>query len=159
MIEDSIKNSKTLIHEIASFEEKVFQCKNDRFSKQSLRLLVTSPRAYCVVMRDENQKICGWVVGFMRNFKIPSGRIYKIAVREDCRNHGMGSALLNCVEDFFRSKGMKKVCAEVRESNASSLAMFKKNGYKQSGTLYAYYTNLTDGIEMENGIKHWKSLI
>ena len=148
-----------LLKEIMAFEKKVFACPSERFTKRSLKNLINSDRAYCVILRDNNHEIYGWVVGFMRNFKIPSGRVCKIAVREDCRGKGIGSWLIKLVEEHFKAKGMQKICAEVRESNAPSLAMFKKNGYKQTETLYGYYPSQTDGIDLENGIKLWKSSI
>ena len=147
-----------LIKELISFEEEVFSCPADRFSARSLKRLLGSDRAFCVILRDKDKNIYGWVVGFMRNFKIPSGRVCKIAVREDCRGKGIGSWLLKQVEFYFKSNGMQKICAEVRENNAPSLAMFKKNGYEQTSTLYGYYPNQSDGLDLENAIKLWKSL-
>ncbi|EKD84222.1 MAG: hypothetical protein ACD_39C00169G0001, partial [uncultured bacterium] len=103
-------------------------------------------------IRNEKGKICAAVIGLLRHFKIPSGRIYKIGVLPEFARRGVGTALIKEIEKWFKKSGMKKTCAEVRESNAPSRRMFEKNGYIETGTLYYFYAG------GENAAKYWKDL-
>lgn len=134
------------------FEKKNFKRPEDRFKKWSLRHLMLAPTSLTLLVKDENGTIIGEVIGLLRHFKVPSGRVYKIGVDKDIRKKGMGTELLLEIENWFRKKGMKKSCAEVRVGNKASRHMFEKNGYVETGFLPFYYAN------GESGIKYWKSL-
>jgi len=144
--------TKEIVGELMEFEKICFEHEPDRFSKRSLTHLITAPTSRTIIIRDENGKIGAAVIGLLRHFLIPSGRVYKIGVRPEFARRGVGSALVREIERWFRKCGMKKTCAEVRESNTPSRRMFEKNGYVETGTLYCFYANL------ENGVKYWKDL-
>ncbi len=94
----------------------------------------------------------GSVIGLIRGFRVPSGRVYKITVNPDYQGRGVGSRLLLALEQEFRDRGMKRCCAEVRVSNLASQHMFSRNGYRFEKRLAHYYD---DG---EDALKFWKSL-
>ncbi len=134
------------------FEKKCFQHKVDQFPVRNLRYMIKSKTCITLLLKDKEGKIAGEVIGFLRHFKIPSGRVYKIGVDPEIQAKGVGSYLLKEIESIFKKSGMVKSCAEVRVGNASSRAMFCKNGYKLSGDLPGYYAN------GEDGVKFWKVL-
>ena len=144
--------TKDIVSELIEFEKICFENLPDRFSKRSLTHLIVAPTSRTIIIRDESGKICAEVIGLLRHFKIPSGRVYKIGVRPDYARRGVGSALVRVIEQWFKECRMKKACAEVRESNTPSRRMFEKNGYVETGTLYFFYAG------GENAAKYWKEL-
>lgn len=140
------------IADLREFEAIVFEHQPDRFSKRSLLHLATAPTSRTYILRDEKGKIYAEIIGLLRHFKIPSGRIYKIGVRPDMKKRGVGSFLINAIEEWFVESGMKRSCAEIRESNVASRTMFSRAGYVETGIIYWYYAG------GENAVKCWKEL-
>ncbi|HNX77542.1 MAG TPA: GNAT family N-acetyltransferase [Candidatus Rifleibacterium sp.] len=140
------------VNDLFAFEKLCFEHAPDQFPKRNLRHLITSPTSRTMIIRDEQGVIFATVTGLLRHFKVPSGRIYKIGVLPGLKKRGIGSFLIRTVEDWFRSQGMQRSCAEVRESNSPSRHMFEKNGYVETGMLYWFYAG------GENAVKYWKTL-
>lgn len=124
----------------------------DVFSLRRLRYLLRSPRSLVLILRDETGTLMGYVIGLMRGFRMPSGRIYKITVNPDFQGRGLGSRLLLAMEQEFRRLGMSRCCAEVRVSNQASQQLFTRHGYRFEKRLPRYYD---DG---EDALKFWKTL-
>jgi len=123
----------------------------DTFSVARFRYLLGSPTCRTLVLWVDGRPLA-FVMGLLRHFRKPSGRIYKIAVDRSLARQGWGTRLLQAMEDLFRREGMVASCAEVRISNAGSLMLFEKNGYRGGNRLPAYYP---DG---EDARKFWKDL-
>lgn len=140
------------LDDLMRFEKACFKEKPDQFPRRNLRHLITSPTSKTFVAKDQDGKIIAEVIGLLRHFKVPSGRVYKIAVDPCLQKKGMGSKLIAAIESWFVSEGMIRSCAEVRESNTASRTMFEKNGYNEAKTCYYYY------VGGENAIKYWKDL-
>lgn len=141
-----------IVSELFEFEKICFEHTADRFPKRNLKHLIESPTSRTLIIRDENGQICAEIIGLIRHFKVASGRIYKIGVRPDMKKRGIGSYLIQTIEKWFKKSGMKKSCAEVRESNMASRNMFEKNGYTNTGLRIFYYAG------GENAVKYWKTL-
>lgn len=124
----------------------------DVFSLRRLRYLLRSRRCLVLVLRDDAHALMGAVIGLIRGFRVPSGRIYKITVNPDFQGRGLGTRLLLAMEQEFRNLQMKRCCAEVRVSNLASQHMFSRNGYRFDQRLPRYYD---DG---EDALKFWKNL-
>ena len=153
-----VRAKPTELADIIAFEEKCFPCVTDRFAARNILHQLKSETCLILIAKDEEGKICALVTGFLRHFKHPSGRVYKIGVLPDFKRKGIGSLLLNKIENWFVKNKMKSSYAEVRESNTPSRSMFLKNGYKEIGKLYCYYGNLKESIELEDGVKYKKDL-
>lgn len=153
-------NKKLQLHEaqpsevgaLHKFELECFNRPEDQFPVKNLKHLIESPTSLTYLLKNKDGKIIGEVIGLLRNFTIPSGRIYKIAIDPHIQTRGLGSQLLGETEKLFKQHGMQKSCAEVRQTNIASRTMFLKNGYSETGFLPNYYDN------GENGIKYWKDL-
>lgn len=147
-----------MIKLISDFEKEVLNDSSEYTSKRQLGFYLKSSDAKVVVLYDSSNRICAYAIGTVRHFKRPSGRILKLAVRKDKRRKGFGKRLLAILEDYFRKKSMEKIFAEVRKSNNASLSLFKKSGYKISGTLFGYYGCQNDDYILEDGFKLVKEL-
>lgn len=153
-----MQNHKVLVatrddlDDIMAFEEQCFAHLADRFPRRNFLYMLQSATCRIIILRDEQGKIYAEIIGLLRNFKVPSGRIYKIGVRADMKKRGIGSFLIQEIEKWFVESGMKKSCAEIRESNVPSRKMFAKNDYIETGLRAFYYAG------GENAVKCWKDL-
>ncbi len=146
------------IDAIMAFEKKCFPFSTDRFPRRNIRHQLKSDNCRITIIKNKNNEVCASATGFLRHFKIPSGRIYKIGVLPELKQRGIGSKLLQEMESWFRKRKMVHSYAEVRKSNAPSRGMFMKNGYEAIKDLICYYGNLKKGLELEDGVKYKKSL-
>ncbi len=140
------------VNDLFAFEKICFEHAADQFPKRNLLHIIKSPTGRTVILRDQEGKIFATATGLLRHFKVPSGRIYKIGVLPGLKKRGLGTFLVQAMENWFREMGMKKSCAEVRQSNTPSRKMFEKNGYLETGTIFWYYAG------GENAAKYWKTL-
>lgn len=154
MLDEMIISATTAdLDQLQEFEKQCFKHDADRFSKRNLKHLIISDTCKTMLIKNADNVIVAEVIGLLRNFKIPSGRIYKIAVHPQMRKKGTGSRLIRAIEQWFVANGMKKACAEVRESNNASRTMFEKNGYIKNRICQNYY------VGGENAVKYWKTLL
>lgn len=73
--------------------------------------------------------------------------IRRVAVHPDCRRQGIGFFLL---QTFFReaeAAGVRRYTLEVRESNRSALALYRKTGFRENGRRKDYYDREDGGKE------------
>jgi ribosomal-protein-alanine N-acetyltransferase len=146
------------VDNIMEFEKKCFPCVTDRFPKRNIRHQIKSDKCRITIIKNQQGQVCASATGFLRHFKIPSGRIYKIGVLPELKQKGIGSMLLQEMEAWFVKCKMIDTYAEVRESNIPSRKMFQKNGYEEIKKLICYYGNLKKGLELEDGFKYKKTL-
>ncbi len=59
---------------------------------------------------------------------------FGMTVLKDYWGQGVGSALLEQMEDFAKSIGITRIEAKVRVSNARGIALYKKSGYEIEGS-------------------------
>ncbi len=62
-----------------------------------------------------------------------------IAVTENERGKGIGKALVDFVLLTSKTNGMSEIWLEVRESNASAIALYEKKGFEHIETRKHYY--------------------
>lgn len=106
------------------------------------------PRAGVVAVEND-----GSVVGFAAYSLLPqdaSAEVESIAVHPGSRNRGAGSALLSACIEAGEQAGATVVRLEVRASNLSALALYRKQGFRCSGRRPGYYRDPEDdAITME----------
>lgn len=106
--------------------------------------------AYYVVAIEDNN-----VLGYGGMWHIVNeGHITNIAVHKNYRQKGIGNAIVNALVDIAKEKEMMGLTLEVRKSNESALALYKKNGFKLEGIRPEYYED-----NKEDAYIMWKYLI
>ena len=93
------------------------------------------------------------LVGFVGLwYQAGDAHIVSIAVREEYRRRGLGELLLIGAVEMAVRRGQQVVTLEVRASNESAKALYRKYGFTQTGLRRAYYAdNHEDAVIMTTG--------
>ncbi len=82
--------------------------------------------------------IRGKVVGYIGGYIVfDTVYINNIAVSKECRNQGIGTALLN---DFIVKSGSRILTLEVRKSNVPAINLYKKFAFEVVGERRGFYS-------------------
>ena len=71
---------------------------------------------------------------------VGEAEIMKLSVRESARRQGFCAGLLKHFLDFLRSREVALCYLELRASNQAGLALYKKNGFIETGFRKKYYS-------------------
>jgi len=98
-------------------------------------------------------EVVGYVIGRVETENSRKvGHLMNLAVDVKYRRIGVGSSLLERVEDHFRRRGAESVWLEVREGNESAMEFYRVNGYERGGYEEGYYSDGDDAVKMYKGI-------
>ena len=123
--------------EIARLESEIF---SDPWSEGDVTSYICRETAMCFTATDESG-----VVGYIIGTKIPpEGEIYRIAVRSDKRQRGIGYRLLSYALKTELGEGVETVFLEVRSKNIPAIALYKAYGFSECGKRKNYYQNPSD---------------
>ena len=75
-------------------------------------------------------------------------RILMFAVDKAYRNRGIGYEMMQRFIDLSVSKGATKISLEVRRSNLDAIRFYEKFGFRNTGVLFMYYSDMEDGLKM-----------
>ena len=74
--------------------------------------------------------------------------ISHIVVDKEYRNHGIGTKLINFVEEYSKNKNINTVSLEVSENNFTAKTLYEKLGYQTRRIRKEYYKDKSNAIEM-----------
>lgn len=98
--------------------------------KAILRHIKKYPRT--LKLAEAEGKPIGYIMFQTRKSSLGDhGHINIIFVEKKYRNRGAGTILVKSAEDWFRSKGVKRITVEVTSTNTPSLEFLRKLGYMQ----------------------------
>lgn len=90
-----------------------------------------------VVSSEGDRRIIGYAV----YWKIADDiQINNIAVHPEFRGRGLGDMLLTHILETVSAQGARLVSLEVRPSNASAIALYRKHGFAAVGKRRGYYS-------------------
>ena len=119
---------------ISEMEKTIF---GDPWSEGDILSYICSDRGMCFTALEDGEPI-GYIIGQ----KIPpEAEIYRIAVREDKRQKGIGFRLLSYALKTERGSGVETAFLEVRESNIPARALYKAYGFEEISIRKNYYQN------------------
>lgn len=81
-------------------------------------------------------------------FNIDEAHVMNIAVREDNRQKGLGTKLLQFLVELAKKKEKKCITLEVREDNKPAIKLYEKLNFEIVGKRRRYYDNSVDAIIM-----------
>lgn len=128
------------------------------YSREELRRYLSFRGADCVVAETSEAKSpvderreskLGRIIGFCISIQRGAqGHIITMDVLKEWRRHGIGSALLNEIEDRLAREGVSEVELETATDNMAGIAFWRKNGYRPNGVKRGYYPRGVDAYAM-----------
>lgn len=122
---------------IALLEDEIF---NDAWSYRDIQDLICTEGGMCFTAVDGNEVIA-YVIG---RLIAPEGEIYRIAVKPERRQRGIGYRLLDYALKTSKGKGLERLFLEVRSRNLPALKLYTSYGFKQIGVRKNYYKDPQD---------------
>ena len=113
-------------------------CFSDPWSEKMLAEHLANPCSLTLAAVGDTGRLLGYV-GLLA--VVDEGYITNVAVRPDCRRHGVAAALLDALEAQGKERELAFLTLEVRQSNAPARALYEKLGYLQAGLRRNYYEN------------------
>jgi len=108
------------------------------------------------LVAEENGEVVGYIMcrievglsSFGLGGLIRKGHIVSIAVLPQSRRKGIAQALINTAMEGMRCYKAKQCYLEVRMTNSSAVALYKKLGFEISRTIHSYYSDGEDAYMM-----------
>ena len=130
------------ILKISELEKDVF-C-GEAWNYKTLATAFETPAFFGVLCEDG-----GELVGYGGvTVAADSADVGNIAVAENYRNGGIGTALLQKLCEIAKDKGAEKLFLEVRVSNSTALGLYLKNGFRGAYARTRYYPDGEDCLVM-----------
>ncbi|HEY0834369.1 MAG TPA: GNAT family N-acetyltransferase/peptidase C39 family protein [Azospirillum sp.] len=130
---------------LLAIEERCFA--TDRLTRRSFHYLLTRANATALV------EVHGGVIAGYALVLFHAGtslaRLYSFAVDRVHRGGGVGQRLLSAAEQAARAHACIHLRLEVRRDNASAIALYKKNGYREFGVYTDYYEDHMEALRLE----------
>ncbi|MBE6532306.1 MAG: ribosomal-protein-alanine N-acetyltransferase [Ruminococcaceae bacterium] len=132
---------------IAAMESEYF---SDAWGEKDILSYISSELSMCYAALSD-----GELIGYILGRKIvPEGEIYRVAVKKEKRERGIGSRLLLYAISSEREEGVESLFLEVREENAAARRLYSSAGFEEIGFRKNYYKSPDDNaIIMFYGIK------
>lgn len=137
--------------------EQVVEIENENFSVPwtetgFLTYLMRSDALFLVAEDVEKEQIAGYCGIIMA---ADEGDITNVSVKKDLQRQGIGTMLIRELSSRIKDLGIQTIFLEVRESNASALRLYEKQGFERMGVRKNYYTDPTeDAITMSRKLSH-----
>jgi len=93
-------------------------------------------RGVVALVSEGDRKVIGFIIGRQVGGE---AEILNAAVVVTKRRKGEGGALLKAAMDAFRARQVSHVFLEVRESNETGIAFYRKHGFCKTGRRTGYY--------------------
>ena len=114
------------------------------YGRFELKVYLRSEGTHCLVAETTGE-IAGFI---LTELIVDEAHIITLDVLEDYRRHGIGSLLLSAAEEKMTSRGGKRIVLETATTNKAAIALWKKYGYRQLGTIEGYYGWGLDAFQM-----------
>ena len=126
------KMTAVQLEEVAQLEKKCFV---HPWSAQSLESELANENSVFLTAVEDNR-----VVGYIgMNVVVDEGYIFNVAVDENYRKKGIGSALIRELVTFGKKNNLCFLTLEVRESNEAARSLYSKFGFIKVGERKNYY--------------------
>ena len=122
------------VAQVAALER---QCFADPWSEGSIASELDNPLSLWLVA-EQDGAVCGYVGS---QTVLDETDMMNIAVRPDCRRHGIAAALIDELIVRLKERGSHILRLEVRVSNAPAIALYDSLGFTQLGLRKNYYRN------------------
>jgi [ribosomal protein S18]-alanine N-acetyltransferase len=125
------------------------------YGRREMRAYLQAPGAHCIVAdvpaakrnQDEASRIIAGFILTERDAEF--AHIITLDVLEEFRRHTIGSVLLHAAELEAAARGAHTMYLETATTNKAAIALWKKHGYRENGTIENYYGRGQHAFEMQ----------
>ncbi len=103
---------------------------------------------------EEGSKFLGYIGVWLHE---ESAEIVTLYVNEECRQKGIGKALIEAVFDVLNNHHIKQCTLEVSELNEAAIKLYQNAGFKTVAKRAQYYRDGSDALLMLKEIDHANS--
>lgn len=107
-------------------------------------------RESLVVMARSGHELIGFA---MAQFGSDAVRLALLGVTQAHQRKGVGQQLVHWVEESAIVAGLFTMRLEVRVSNAAAQRFYKSLGYRESGTVTKYYSDIEDAVRFARDLR------
>jgi [ribosomal protein S18]-alanine N-acetyltransferase len=115
------------------------------YGRREMKSYLQSEGSRCIVA-----EIPGMIAGFiLTECAGEIAHIVTLDVLEPFRRQSVGSLLLRAAEREAASRGVTSMYLETATTNKAAIALWKKHGYRETGTIENYYGRGQNAFEMQ----------
>jgi ribosomal-protein-alanine N-acetyltransferase len=119
------------------------------YGRPEMKYYLRSKGSHCLIA-----EVDGEVAGFILTEQSPKlAHIITLDVSEAYRRRNIGSLLLDAAEQAATVKGAPRMVLETATTNKPAIALWKKHGYREIGTIVGYYGPGLDAFEMQKTLR------
>ena len=106
---------------------------------------IRDPDINVAVVREQ-----GGIVAFgIMSYREESAHLALLAVRRSHQRKGVGSGILNWLEDVARLAGVTRIQVECRRDNSAARNFYGEHGYHEQIIRKGYYSGIEDAVRLE----------
>ena len=119
-----------------------------------MKSYLQSEGSYCIVAEIPGPGISRMIAGFILTERGGEfAHVITLDVLETFRRQSIGSLLLEAAEQEAASCGAALMYLETATTNKAAIALWKKHGYRESGTIKNYYGRGQNAFEMQKRLE------
>jgi len=140
-----VDGNKDDLNDISLLEASLFS--DPYTSKDLIDMYLNNPFLKILVYKN-NGEIIGYLL-FAITFT--NATIYKIGVKKDYQNRGIGTKLIKRSEEILKENNVEFYTLEVRKSNVNAISFYEKLGFIYITSKKEYYSNGEDALYLMKG--------
>lgn len=121
------------VDSVSAIEARSF---SNPWHSQTFRSLISRGRAHVLVAESADAGVVGYAILW---WVLDQGELANLAVAEDFRGMGVGSALLDRVLADAAANGVESLFLEVRMSNERAFELYRSRGFREVAVRRDYY--------------------
>jgi len=119
------------------------------YGRGEMKIYLQSEGSHCIVAEIPGSANPKTIAGFILTERVGElAHIITLDVLEACRRRSVGSLLLQAAEREAASQGAACMYLETATTNKAAIALWKKHGYRETGTIENYYGRGQNAFEM-----------
>ncbi len=124
------------------------------YGRREMKAYLQAKGSHCIVAEvsevQTHKMTTGTIAGFILTERDAEfAHIITLDVLETFRRHSIGSLLLQAAEQEAASQGASTMYLETATTNKAAIALWKKHGYVENGTIENYYGRGQHAFEMQ----------
>jgi [ribosomal protein S18]-alanine N-acetyltransferase len=124
------------------------------YGRREMKSYLQSEGAQCIVAEISGPEISKRIAGFILTERSHEfAHIITLDVLEPYRRQSVGSRLLGAAEQEASASGASLMYLETATTNKAAIALWKKHGYRETGTIENYYGRGQNAFEMQKRLE------